>query len=259
EAPDMTLCFNNSEKDMFKELMPNSLLQPISMVQEAKKKRFRFLKRFFVNKILKINEDTNIFYPSINWPYNNQTNYGLRLPDKKNYDSEKKIISLLSNVNKRVIYKNYPTRGFINSDPLINYAKSFKNIKVIDARFDFRFVSSIGDIFILGNLGTSSTISWMLGENKPIIYLSENKLKKLNHEATKMLELCFIVVNIDEDNWVETLSSILNKPYEDLVKIWKDKQIYRDQYDEDWLMGMNLHSGKLGSKYIKKFILENTK
>ena len=96
----------------------------------------------------------------------------------------------------------------------------------------------------------------MLGENKPIIYLSENKFKKLNQEATKMLELCLIVVNIDEDNWVDNLSSILNKPYEDLVKIWKDKQIYRDQYDEDWLMGMNLHSGKLGSKYIKKFILE---
>jgi len=259
EAPDMTLCFNNSEKDMYEELVPNASLHPISIVQEAKKKRFRFLKRFFVNKILKINEDTNIFYPSIIYPLNNNAIYGFKMSDKLSYKFEKKMISLLSNVNKRIIYKNYPMKSFMDSNPLINYAKSFKNIKVIDENFDFRFVSSIGDIFILGSVGQSSTLTWMLGENKPIIYLHTNMFRKVNVESKKILDKIFIVVNIDEDNWVETLSSILNKPYEDLVKIWKDKQIYRDQYDEDWLMGMNLHSGKLGSKFINEFILENKK
>ena len=47
------------------------------------------------------------------------------------------------------------------------------------------------------------------------------------------------------------LTNILNKPYKELVKIWKDKQIHRDLFDEEWLMGINLHSGKLGAKYIK--------
>ena len=50
---------------------------------------------------------------------------------------------------------------------------------------------------------------------------------------------------------------MLNKPYTELLKIWKDKQIYRDQYDKEWLLGMNLHAGKLGSKFINKFINEN--
>ena len=36
------------------------------------------------------------------------------------------------------------------------------------------------------------------------------------------------------------------------------KQIYRDQYDEEWLMGKNLHCGKLGAKYIEDFHLKNS-
>ena len=41
--------------------------------------------------------------------------------------------------------------------------------------------------------------------------------------------------------------------------MWQEKQIYRDQFDDEWFMGNNLHAGKLGAKYINKFILENTK
>ena len=171
------------------------------------------------------------------------------------------MILLLSGVNKRAIYKNYPMKSYLDADPLIKYAQSFKNIKVIDKRFDFRFVSSVGNIFILGSVGTSSTITWMLGENKPIIYLHTNKklARKINKKAKEILDKSLIVVDIDEEDWVNNLTSILNKPYEELVKIWKDKQIYRDQFDEEWFLGTNLHSGKLGSNYVNKYILENTK
>ena len=257
-APDMTLCFNRSEINVFKKAFPKKLLYPISMVQQAKKKRFQVLKRFFANKILKLNDDINIFYPSVNYPYNNVTSYTLRMSDKKCYDFEKKMILLLSGLNKRAIYKHYPMRGYIDANPLIKYAQSFKNIKVIDKNFDFRFVSSAGNIFILGSVGTSSTITWMLGENKPIIYLHTNR-KWISETAKKILDKTLIVVDIDKDNWVNSLTSILNKPYEELVKIWKDKQIYRDQFDDEWFLGTNLHSGKLGSNYVNKYILENTK
>ena len=41
--------------------------------------------------------------------------------------------------------------------------------------------------------------------------------------------------------------------------MWKDKQLYIDKYEEEWLTGKNLHAGKLGAKYIKELILQNTK
>lgn len=253
EAPDMTLCFNRSERDRFKKLFPKKLIYPISMVQEAKNKRFRVLKRFNVNKILKLNDNINVFYPSINYPYNNVTHYGFRMSDKKSYQFEKNMILLLSNLNKRAIYKPYPMRGYVNKNPLIEYAQNFKNIKVINKNYDFRYASSIGDIFILGSIGTSSTITWMLGENKPIIYLHTNFNFKISEKGKKIVDQTLIVVDIDKDDWKENLNNILNKPYEEIVKIWKGKQIYRDQYEEEWFMGTNLHSGKLGSEFISKF------
>tara|TARA_Y100000768_G_scaffold388769_2_gene387001 strand:+ start:3785 stop:5596 length:1812 start_codon:yes stop_codon:yes gene_type:complete len=256
EAPDVTLCFNSSEKKMFKDLIPDAILHPISVVQEAKKKRLRFLKRFYVNKMLNMNDTVNIFYPSNIYPYNNVSIYGFRQSDKFNYNFEKKMISLLSGLNKKVIYKNYPIKSYVDSNPLIKFAQSFSNIKVIDGKFDFRYVSSLGDIFILGSIGSSSTITWMLGENKPIIFLYTNKFRFINEEGKKILDKILIVVNIDENNWVDTLRSILNKPYEELIEIWRDKQKYRDQYDEEWLMGINLHAGKLGAKYTNDLYLK---
>lgn len=84
----MTLCFNSSEKSMYQELVPKALLYPISVVQEAKKKRLKSVKRFYVNKLLNINDDKNIFYPSSLYPLNNVTSYGWRQSDKLNFKFE---------------------------------------------------------------------------------------------------------------------------------------------------------------------------
>lgn len=259
QAPDMTLCFNTSERDLYNEILPKENIYPISVVQEAKKKRFRFFKRIYVNKLLNIKDDINVFYPSINYPYNNRTIYGFRRPDKFIYEFEKKMILLSSNINKRMIYKNYPKRCFIDSNPLTKFAKNLKNIKVIDTSFDFRYVSCIGDIFILVRLGSSSTMTWMLGEDKPIIYLYSNKFQFINDKSKNILDKIFIVINIDEKDWYEKLIKILNKPYNHLVRIWKNKKIYRDKFDEKWLMGNNLHAGKLGTKYIDQIYNETNK
>jgi len=208
---------------------------------------------------LKLKNKINIFYPSLIYPLNNFTNYQFRKSDSWNYKFEKEMILLLSKLNKRVIYKYYPMTSYVDENPLIELAKNQKNIKVINHSFDFRYVTTIGDIFILGFIGGSSTVTWMLGENKPIIYLHTNKSRFINEEAKKILDKILIVINIDEDKWEDNLKDVLNKPYEELYKIWKEKQKYRDEFDEEWLMGTNLHAGKLGSKYIKEFIYNKKK
>ena len=251
------LCFNKSEKEMFKKLSPNSFAYPISVVQEAKNKRLSFIKRFIVNRYLKIDNDINIFYPSINYPYNNGSIFGLRQSDSEIYKFEKEIVLSLSKVNKRAIYKPYPMKSYVDSDTIIEYANSFSNIKVINEKNDFRFLTSIGDIFILSNIGVSSTMTWILGENKPILFLHSKNFNILNDKGLKIINEIFIVIDIDVHNWTEHLIEILNMPYKNLLKIWNDKQIYRDKYDEDWLLGTKLHTGKLASNYINEFILEN--
>ena len=254
---DMLFCFNKSELKLFKDYDSNSKVFPISTVHQTKNIRVEKLQRFYVNKMLKIPNQTNVFYPSCIYPYNNHTMYGYRQTDKWNYNFEKKMITLLSKINKKAIYKTYPGRCYIDINPLIKYAEDLNNIKVISDRYDFRYVNTIGDIFILGHLGGASTMMWMIGLNRPIIYLHTNKFRFLNLEAQKVFKKSFITLDIDKVDWENDLKNIINIPYKKLLEIWQAKQIYRDQYDEEWLLGKNLHAGKLGAKYINKFILEN--
>ena len=64
-------------------------------------------------------------------------------------------------------------------------------------------------------------------------------------------------MDIDKVDWENDLINLINTPYKQLLEMWQAKQIYRDQYDEEWFLGMNLHAGKLGSNYIEKYIIEN--
>ena len=93
---------------------------------------------------------------------------------------------------------------------------------------------------------------------KPIIYLHTSKSEFITEEALAVVKKIFIFIDRDKHNWENDLKNIINKPYKELKSIWEDKKIYRDKYDEEWLTGKNLHAGKLGAKYIKEFILQNT-
>ena len=134
--------------------------------------------------MLKISDQKNVFYPSCDYPYNNNKNY-VSSRSEKDYNFEKKMVTLLSKINKRSIYKTYPSRCFIDQDTLIEYAERFSNIKVISEKFDFRYVNTIGDVFILAHLGGASTVMWMLGLNRPIIYLHTNKFRHIKPRRPK--------------------------------------------------------------------------
>ena len=258
-APDMTLSINNSEKKMFNTFDNKSLVYPISSTQDSKITRLKKIQRNYVNRKLKIKDKINVFYPSLYWPVNNFSIDRIDPPDMYTYNFEKKIIMILSSINKRAIYKSYARRGYIDANSVDEYANSLSNIKVIKGTYDFRYISSIGDVFILGGIGYRSTATWMLKYNKPIIYLHTNKFRLLNEDAKDLVKKFFITVDVDKDDWENNLTVLLNKPYNEIMEMWKTKQTYRDQYDDEWLLGMKSHAGKLGAKYIKKFMIENTK
>ena len=259
DVADMVLCFSKSEKRVFKKYNPTSCVHNISTVQETKKIRLKKFQRFYVNRMLKISDKKNVLYPSLIYPYNNATEYGFRLLDKDNYNLEKKIITSLSKINKRSIYKTYPNRCYTDPNALIKYAENLDNIKVISEKYDFRYINSIGDIFILSNVAGSSTLMWMLGLNKPIIYLDTQDSKLIESDAQSVLKKIFIKVDTDKDNWENNLINLLNKPYQEILEMWKVKQIYREQLDDEWLLGTNLHAGRLGAQYIEQFMIESKK
>ena len=254
DAPDMLLCFNKSEKEMFTKRNSSKVIRHISTSQEEKKIKLNSLQRYSVKKMLNQNSDINIFYPSVTYPYNNYISYGYEDSDENIFKFEISMVKILDKANKHAIYKKYPSRCYIDENPIDTIASKSDNIKVINGNYDFRYIRTIGDIFIFTQLGVSSTISWILGANKPTIYLHSDRFKFINEEAKKIVYECFIAINIDDGDWQIQLTNMLNQPYEKLKRIWQDKQKYRDLYDEEWLMGQDMHAGKLGAKYVKEFM-----
>ena len=251
---DMVLCHSKSEEKLFKEYDPNSNIKSISTIQETKKLRLKKFQRFYVNKMINLSDRKRILYPSIIYPYNNVNEYGERPNDRDNYNFEKRIISSLSKTNKEVIYKTYPNRCFIDENTLIKFAENLNNLKVISGKYDLRYISCIGDIFILAPFAGSSTVMWLLGLNKPIIYLNNPKFQSFNENALSIIRKIFITVDIKNNSWENDLINLLNQPYNKIEEKWKSKNIYRDEYDEEWLLGTKLHAGKLGAKYIDEFM-----
>ena len=250
----MVLCHSKSEEKLFKEYDPNSNIKSISTIQETKKLRLKKFQRFYVNKMINLSDRKRILYPSIIYPYNNVNEYGERPNDRDNYNFEKRIISSLSKTNKEVIYKTYPNRCFIDENTLIKFAENLNNLKVISGKYDLRYISCIGDIFILAPFAGSSTVMWLLGLNKPIIYLNNPKFQSFNENALSIIRKIFITVDIKNNSWENDLINLLNQPYNKIEEKWKSKNIYRDEYDEEWLLGTKLHAGKLGAKYIDEFM-----
>ena len=100
---------------------------------------------------------------------------------KKNFSSYFRILI-------KVIYKSYPRRNYIDLDPINEYAKKLDNIKVIEGNFDFRYVSSVGDVFIITVLGSTSMLKWMINLGKPIIYLHSNKSEHITEESLDVVK-----------------------------------------------------------------------
>ena len=91
------------------------------------------------------------------------------------------------------------------------------SIKDISGRYDFRYINTVGDIFILTPFVGSSTPMWMLGLNNPIIYLNDPKQQSFNDIALSVIKKIFISVDIDKNRWDHNLINLLNKPYNDCL------------------------------------------
>ena len=76
-----------------------------------------------------------------------------------------------------------------------------------------------------------------------------NESEFITEEALDVVKI--FIVDRDKPNWENDLKDMLNKPHDELKKIWEDKKIYRDEYDEEWLTGKNLHAEKLAQNILK--------
>ena len=221
---------------------------------EVKNLRLRKLQKILNKFRLKTSHPT-IYYVSHNIELNSEKSF----PNTKNnidlLRDELKMIEILGKVNKNSIFKSYPTRQYLidNRKYLEKKIRKYKNIKYLNYEEDFRYSRSVSDIIITQS--SQSTLGFCLGVKVPLVFLESKYYNSLlDKDVKKAFKESFFFFNYDKLGWEQELLSFLNKPYNEILKLWNEKEKYRKKYDDIYFLSSKKKAGKLGANLINEFI-----
>ena len=229
--------------------------QVVGAPQEVKIIRFKKIQKM-INKFRLKTTYPTIYYVS----HNIELNSGKYFPNTKNnidlFNDELKIIEILGQVNKNSIFKSYPTKQYLvdREKYLKNKINKYKNIKYLNSEEDFRYSRSVSDIIITQS--SQSTLGWCIGAKVPLVFLESKHYNSLvDDNVKKAFQESFFLFNYDKFGWEKELINFLNKPYDEILKLWNDKEKYRKKYDNIYFLSSQKDAGKTGAEYINKVIL----
>ncbi len=250
---DVLFCYNDASRDFHKKhSFSKTNFYSVGSHSFSKKILNKNLLRFFYRKKFKVKSEC-IFYVSHNIELNVGKYYPFTKPCSEIFQDEKNLISTLSKVNKEVIYKPYPTKQFIadRNTYLNELIYKCDNIKFIEKEEDFRYMRNIADVIITQS--SESTLEWCIGVEKPLVFLdSKNYEPLLNENVINAFKKSFFFFNYDKKGWEKDLIKFLNKPYLEILKLWKEKKYYREKYDNIYFLSKKKNAGKIATKHILK-------
>ena len=153
-----------------------------------------------------------------------------------------------NNINKTVIYKSYPTQRMLHQPPYSSIIKLSSNIILTDYS-DFRYIRSVADIIVTDS--NSSTLSWCIMNEVPLIFLRSSICLKLQDEKTENLfKEAFFLIDTDHLDWDKKLKVILNLSKKELIEKWHSKKEAREELNENYLLGPKGTSGLRAANHI---------
>ncbi|MAU88554.1 MAG: hypothetical protein CMC40_01425, partial [Flavobacteriaceae bacterium] len=249
------LCYSKASKITHKKNKNSNLkLDVVGAPQFPKILKYRSFKKFVLKKKFNLS-GINVFYISHNIELNPGKYFPYTKTNPEIFNDELSLLSTLGKINKNVIYKSYPTMQYLmdKNEILNNYIKKFENIKIFKGEEDFRYVRSIADIIITQS--SESTLEWCIGANVPLIFLDSDFYEPLENEnVKKAFKDSFFFFNYDKVGWKKQLTDFLNLPYEDIIRKWNEKEIYRKNYDDKYFLSSKKYAGSIGSKLILNLI-----
>lgn len=124
----------------------------------------------------------------------------------------------------RVFVKEYPSRRFFYQPPMQERYHDLvvkKKLEFLGSK-DFRYIRMAGDVFV--TQCPTSTLGWILGADKPTIYLGSDVIKPLINDIVKQeFNEALFYIDTDKRNWRNNLDELLQLPCGDLMRVWEAK------------------------------------
>jgi hypothetical protein len=176
-------------------------------------------------------------------------------PDWLRAETEKLIVDeVLSQLPHRIFYKPYPATRYLDGDPVVEHARTVPNIHVYNDGLDLRYIA--GDARILVTSRATSTVSWCLMNDKPVIFIDFPDQAPLRNEARLLFEKATLFFDAREVNWRERLRAYLSQPIDVIERDWAPRDDARRQLLHEYF---DAAQGRGGGKDAARQILTATR
>ena len=219
----------------------------------TKKVLWTSLQRFIWRKKLNIKNKQCALIHVSPLPYSGNRRLGFGSPTETEvFEIEKEFIKIYNSSNKNVFYKKYPAYRFPYNPSLKDIYSRYKNIRFI-GDLDYRYIRSAFDIIVTGS--PSSTFSWCLSANKPLIFFDSKIINPLiDNKVRELIKKSVFYINLDKKNWKNILDEIISQDYENILKKWNNMNFNRKVFIKKYIFCDTHNPGKKVMHYINSII-----
>ena len=132
------------------------------------------------------------------------------------------IKNVLSKVNHKVYFKPYPSRRFLDIDPIIKSVNNYENIYLTGENIDLRYI--INNYKVLITMRATSTLGWCLLSNKPLIFINVPYWFELREDMKELFQKSMFYFNYSAKNYLSSLKDLLSLPLDEIEKLWMKKE-----------------------------------
>jgi len=214
------------------------------------------LQRFIWRKKLNIKNKQCALIHVSPLPYSGNRRLGFGSPTETEvFEIEKEFIKIYNSSNKTVFYKKYPAYRFPYNPPLKDIYYRYKNIRFI-GDLDYRYIRSAFDIIVTGS--PSSTFSWCLSANKPLIFFDSKIINPLiDNKVRELIKKSVFYINLDKDNWKNKLDEIISQDYQHILEEWSNMNFNRKGFIQKYIFCDTNNPSKKVTNYIHSLMNKN--
>jgi hypothetical protein len=132
------------------------------------------------------------------------------------------IDEVLSQISYPVLYKPYPEHRYLDPDPALQFAKKAANVTVHNEGKDLTYLLPDARVVILAR--ATSTLSWCLASDKPLVYINYQNENPLSEEVREALSASIFLFNDTSPTFFADLRDFFSKPLEDIEQLWRKKK-----------------------------------
>ena len=240
--------------NLLNEESKNNKVYIIGEAEQKKHINFYKLQRFFMKKRYKIKKKEEVIVHVSGVLYaGNFKNAPSSPVSNYTFEREKNLLTkVYNNINKKVLYKKYPTQRLLYQPCYSKLLNISCNITMVEDT-DFRYMRTIADIIVTDS--NYSTIGWCVVNETPLVYLMSKTCYPLaSKNVEELFKDSFFVIDIDKTDWELRLKNLLETPMKDLKRKWDDKKDQRTFLIEEYIHGPLGNSSTRASNYIDKLL-----